>query len=104
MRPKLFSDSHQDTALSYHCLGESQYALGDFSDALESLLTASTIRSDILGHHSLTADTEELLGRTYKALGEHDLSSHHIRKALEIRELCEKTVFDDPSDPLLGSY
>ena len=104
LRSKLLSDSHQDTALSYHCLGESQYALGDFSGALESLLTASTIRSDILGHHSLTADTEELLGRTYKALGEHDLSSHHIRKALEIRELCEKTVFDDPSDPLLGSY
>ena len=48
MRPKLFSDSHQDTALSYHCLGESQYALGDFDGALELLLTASTIRNDIL--------------------------------------------------------
>ena len=104
MRSKLLSDSHQDTALSYHCLGESRYALGDLSGALESLLTALTIRSDILGHHSLTADTEELLGRTFKALGEHDLSSHHIRKALEIRELCEKTVSDDPSDPLLGRY
>ena len=47
MRPKLFSDSHQDTALSYHCLGESQYALGDFDGALELLLTASTIRKNI---------------------------------------------------------
>ena len=104
LRSKLLSDSHQDTALSYHCLGESQYALGDFSGALESLLTASTIRNDILGHHSLTADTEELLGRTYKALGEDDLSSQHICEALEIRELCGKTVFGDPSDPLLGRY
>ena len=104
LRSNLLSDSHQDTALSYHCLGESQHALGDSSGALESLLTASAIRNEILGYHSLTADTEELLGRTYKALGEHDLSSEHIGKALEIRELCEKTVFGDPSDPLLGSY
>ena len=104
LRSKLLSDSHQDTALSYHCLGESQHALGDSSGALESLLTASAIRYEILGYHSLTVDTEELLGRTYKALGEHDLSSQHIGKALEIRELCEKTVFGDPSDPLLRSY
>ena len=104
LRSKLLGDNHQYTALSYHCLGESQYALGDFSGALESSLTASTIRNEILGYHSLTADTEELLGRTYKALREHDLSSEHIGKALEIRELCEKTVFGDPSDPLLGRY
>ena len=78
MRPKLFSDSHQDTALSYHCLGESQYALDDFDGALESLLQLQLL--EMIFYWSSFAHSRhwELLGRTYKALGEHDLSSQHM--------------------------
>ena len=104
LRSKLLGDHHVDTALSYHCLGEAQYNLSDFDGAVESLLTTFTLRDEILGFHFDTAATSELLGRAYRALGVHDLASLHIRRALEIREHCTNSAFNDPSDPLLGQY
>ena len=65
---KLFGEEHSRTADSYHSLGVTQHAQGDFASAIQSKQRALHIRQKLFGEeHSSTADSYDSLGVTQHA-------------------------------------
>jgi len=86
IRLKIFGEEHSSTADSYHSLGDTQHAQGDFSSALQSKQRALDIRFKLFGEdHASTADSYHSLGETQYAL--HDFSSalQSTQRAVDIR-------------------
>lgn len=68
--------------------------MGDYSEALDSLLEAQKFRRDLLGDHPATATTLELLARTYEALGAEHLAHDSLLRAGAMREELRRMTLD----------
>jgi len=67
----MFREEHSSTAESYHSLGLTQHAQGEFSTALESTQRALDIKLKLFGEeHSTTADSYHSLGDTHHEQGD----------------------------------
>ena len=85
IRLKLFGEEHSSTADSYHTLGDTQQAQGNFS-AFWSKQRALDIRLKLFGEeHSSTADSYHTLGDTQHALGDFSSAFQSKQRALDIR-------------------
>ena len=77
---------HASTADSYHSLGDTQHAQGDFSSALQSAQRALDIRLKLFGEeHASTADSYHSLGDTQHAQGDFSSALQSAQRALDIR-------------------
>ena len=75
----MFGEEHSSTADSYHLLGATQHAQGDFVSAIQSKQRALDIKRKLFGeeHHSL--------GVTQHALGDFTTAIQSKQRALDIR-------------------
>ena len=86
IKVRLFGDKHSSTADSYHSLGLTQRAQGDFSSALYSIHRALDIRQKNFGEeHSSTAESYHSLGLTQHAKGDFTSALKSAQRALSIR-------------------
>ena len=86
LRVRRFGEEHQNTADSYHSLGDKQHALGDFSSALQSTRRALNIRLQLFGEeHPNTADSYHSLGLIQHKQGDFVSALQSTQRALNIR-------------------
>ena len=101
IKQELSGKQLSSTADSYHSLGDSQHAQGDFASAIQSTQCALDIRRKLFGEeHTSTADSYQSLGATQHEQGDFTSALQSTQRALGIR----RKLFGEDHTSTADSY